>query len=197
MYYSREYKSPLGKLTLVCDQDKKYIVGLWIEGQKYFAGGLEGDQIVSTKSPKGGKSSNHSLDILDEAVSWLDRYFSGQRPPIGDLKLRPEGTDFRQEVWSILMDIPYGQVTTYADIASQVAKKLGRKSMSAQTVGGAVGHNPISIIIPCHRVIGSRGSLIGYAGGMDRKTWLLNHEGIKIEDGIVDWMELGDKIILK
>lgn len=197
MYYSREYKSPLGKLTLVCDQDKKYIVGLWIEDQKYFAGGLEGDQIVSTKSPKGGKSSNHSLDILDEAVSWLDRYFSGQRPPIGDLKLRPEGTDFRQEVWSILMDIPYGQVTTYADIASQVAKKLGRKSMSAQAVGGAVGHNPISIIIPCHRVIGSRGSLIGYAGGMDRKTWLLNHEGIKIEDGIVDWMELGDKIILK
>ncbi|WP_314117711.1 methylated-DNA--[protein]-cysteine S-methyltransferase [Peptostreptococcus stomatis] len=197
MYYSREYKSPLGKLTLVCDQDKKYIVGLWIEEQKYFAGGLEGDQIVSTKSPKGGKSSNHSLDILDEAVSWLDRYFSGQRPPIGDLKLRPEGTDFRQEVWSILMDIPYGQVTTYADIASQVAKKLGRKSMSAQAVGGAVGHNPISIIIPCHRVIGSRGSLIGYAGGMDRKTWLLNHEGIKIEDGIVDWMELGDKIILK
>lgn len=197
MYYSREYKSPLGKLTLVCDQDKKYIVGLWIEDQKYFAGGLEGDQIVSTKSPKGGKSSNHSLDILDEAVSWLDRYFSGQRPPIGDLKLRPEGTDFRQEVWSILMDIPYGQVTTYAGIASQVAKKLGRKSMSAQAVGGAVGHNPISIIIPCHRVIGSRGSLIGYAGGMDRKTWLLNHEGIKIEDGIVDWMELGDKIILK
>lgn len=197
MYYSREYKSPLGKLTLVCDQDKKYIVGLWIEDQNYLAGGLEGDQIVSTKPPKGGKSSNHSLDILDEAVSWLDRYFSGQRPPIGDLKLRPEGTDFRQEVWSILMDIPYGQVTTYADIASQVAKKLGRKSMSAQAVGGAVGHNPISIIIPCHRVIGSRGSLIGYAGGMDRKTWLLNHEGIKIEDGIVDWMELGDKIILK
>lgn len=193
MYYSREYKSSLGKLTLVCDQDKKYIVGLWTEGQKYFAGGLEGGQIVSTK----GKSSNHNLDILDEAVSWLDKYFSGQRPPIGDLKLRPEGTDFRQEVWSILMDIPYGQVTTYAGIARQVTKKLGRKSMSAQAVGGAVGHNPISIIIPCHRVIGSHGDLTGYAGGMDKKTWLLDHEGIKIKDGKVDCMASGDKIIFK
>ena len=101
-----------------------------------------------------------------------------RRPPITDLKLAPMGSPFRQLVWSILCQIPYGETTTYGQIAKQVAAKMGRKTMSAQAVGGAVGHNPISIIIPCHRVIGTNGSLTGYAGGIDKKIWLLDHEGL-------------------
>lgn len=186
MYYSREYKSPLGRITLVCDDNKRHIVGLWLEGQKYYMDGLDASQVIPSKSEKSGGVSEHKMDILDKANHWLDRYFAGQNPPIGDLNLRPEGTAFRQEVWSILMNIPYGQVTSYTSIARQVAKNLGRESMSAQAVGGAVGHNPISIIIPCHRVLGRHGDLTGYAGGLDKKIWLLDHEGVSVRNTSLD-----------
>ena len=108
---------------------------------------------------------------------WLDRYFAGGRPSLCELPLAPAGSEFRQGVWSILCEIPYGEVTTYGDIAKKVAARMGNKSMSAQAVGGAVGHNPISIIIPCHRVVGSNGSLTGYAGGIKTKIKLLELEG--------------------
>lgn len=186
MYYSREYKSPLGRLTLVCDYNKRHIVGLWLEGQKYYMDGLDASQIIPTLPEKSDEVSDHKMDILDKANHWLDRYFAGQNPPIGELSLKPEGTAFRQEVWSILMNIPYGQVTSYASIARQVAKNPGRESMSAQAVGGAVGHNPISIIIPCHRVLGRHGDLTGYAGGLDKKIWLLNHEGASVRNTSLD-----------
>lgn len=196
MYYSKGYESPLGPLTLVCDQYKKYIVGLWMKDQKYFAQGLDKEEFVHISEAsqevnyqidgeidKIDKGQNEPLkvEVLNQATMWLDRYFAGQKPAISDLPLRPQGTDFRQEVWKILMDIPYGQLTTYGNIARQLADKMGKKSMSAQAVGGAVGHNPIGIIIPCHRVVGSDGSLIGYAGGIDKKKWLLEHEGINID----------------
>lgn len=112
---------------------------------------------------------------------WLDSYFAGERPDPNLISLAPSGSAFRQLVWNILLEIPYGKVVTYRDIARKAAQQLGRQSMSAQAVGGAVGHNPISIIIPCHRVIGSDHSLTGYAGGLEKKRWLLELEGADIE----------------
>ena len=109
---------------------------------------------------------------------WLDRYFAGENPQISELPLAPSGSDFRQMVWKILCDIPSGQTTTYGEIAKKIAARTGRSTMSAQAVGGAVGHNPISIIIPCHRVVGTNGSLTGYAGGIDKKIALLELEGV-------------------
>ncbi|HIR04078.1 MAG: methylated-DNA--[protein]-cysteine S-methyltransferase [Acutalibacteraceae bacterium] len=163
MYYSMRYLSPLGPLVVV--SDGKHIVGLWMEGQKYFS-----DTIKETPTEK------ESLPALQAAKNWLDRYFSGQKPESGELLLAPAGGDFRQEVWDILRSIPYGRVTTYGQIAKAIAKKRRIKSMSAQAVGGAVGRNPISIMIPCHRVIGANGSLTGYAGGLSKKKKLLELE---------------------
>ena len=165
MLYSTTYPSPIGLITIASTEDA--LVGLWIEGQKYFESSI-----------KESITEQPDLPILIEAIHWLDRYFSGEQPPITDLKLAPMGSPFRQLVWSILCQIPYGETTTYGQIAKQVAAKMGRKTMSAQAVGGAVGHNPISIIIPCHRVIGTNGSLTGYAGGIDKKIQLLDHEGL-------------------
>ena len=113
------------------------------------------------------------MPILQSAKLWLDQYFAGQKPNIADLKLAPRGNDFRLTVWKILCEIPYGQLTTYGEIAKKVAIVMNKESMSAQAVGGAVGHNPISIIIPCHRVVGSHGSLTGYAGGIDQKNQII------------------------
>lgn len=163
-----EYQFPqLGKLTLAAEENK--LVGLWIEGQKYFLSSYKGEMIKCDD------------DItLCKAKDWLERYANGERPSIGELELAPKGSEFRQEVWNILCKIPYGEVVTYGDIAKELARKKGIFSMSAQAVGNAVGHNPISIIIPCHRVIGSDGSLTGYAGGLDKKFFLLGHEGIDI-----------------
>lgn len=166
MYYKTSYSSPLGNLTLTGDEAS--LAGLWLEGQKYYGA-----------SVPGALTEKSDLPVFDAAKNWLDRYFKGQRPAISELPLRPLGSDFRQGVWEILCAIPYGQVTTYGDIARQMAGKMGREHMSAQAVGGAVGHNPISIIIPCHRVVGSGGGLTGYAGGIGAKTWLLAHEGAK------------------
>lgn len=168
MYYTTKYSSPLGVITLA--SDGRALSGLWLEGQKYF-GGTIGEKLIV----------DESLSIFYDTKNWLDRYFAGKRPEISDLPLAPAGGEFRQNVWKILCGIPYGQVTTYGEIAKKMAEKMGRTSMSGQAVGGAVGHNPISIIIPCHRVVGANGSLTGYAGGIDKKIRLLEHEGVNME----------------
>lgn len=165
MYYKTTYKSPLGILYLVSDEEN--LIGLWLEGQKYFQATLKEEPII-----------NDQIEILQETKSWLERYFKGEKPDIKELSLTPQGSLFRQEVWKLLCEIPYGEVTTYGKIAKVVAQKLHKEKMSGQAVGNAVGHNPISIIIPCHRVVGTSGSLTGYAGGIDKKIALLKHEGV-------------------
>lgn len=164
MHYLSYYISPIGPLMLASNEEA--IIGLWLEGQKYFADTL----------PKEVKEDkNHS--VIKQGIEWLDRYFAGEKPDISTLPLSPIGSEFRQKVWKILCEIPYGKVITYGDIAKQMAVQMNKDKMSAQAVGGAVGHNPISIIIPCHRVIGADGNLTGYAGGMDKKIKLLELEG--------------------
>ena len=165
MYYSTSYLSPLGAITIASDGEN--IIGLWIEGQKYFGGTISESMI-----------ENNDLNIFVAAKKWLDRYFAGEKPKIGELQLDPNGGEFRKLVWDILCEIPYGETITYGEIAKRVAFKMNKKSMSSQAVGGAVGHNPISIIIPCHRVLGANGNLTGYAGGIDKKIKLLEHEGV-------------------
>ena len=160
MYYISHYKSPVGLLTLAGEGE--HLTGLWLEGQKYFGATLPRQSLERDIDP-----------VFIKAREWLDRYFAGERPGIGELSLAPSGGVFRQEVWRLLCEIPYGEVTTYGEIARRLAKRLGRSSMSAQAIGGAVGHNPISIVIPCHRVVGAGGSLTGYAGGIERKVRLL------------------------
>jgi methylated-DNA-[protein]-cysteine S-methyltransferase len=167
MYYSTTYKSPVSPITLACDGAGKNLVGLWTEGQKYY-----GDTIPEAMT------ENNEIPLFITAKKWLDRYFSGENPGIGELPLAPIGGEFRQSVWKILCEIPYGKVITYGDIAKKIAVKTGRERMSSQAVGGAVGHNPISIIIPCHRVVGSNGSLTGFSGGIQMKVKLLELEGV-------------------
>lgn len=147
--------------------DGRHLTGLWLDQQKYFA-----DTLPANAQPKS------DVPVFDQTKAWLDRYFKGEKPEISELPLAPIGGEFRQAVWKILCDIPYGQVMTYGEIAKKIAQQQGRKSMSSQAVGGAVGHNPISLIIPCHRVIGTNGSLTGYAGGIDVKMTLLHLEGV-------------------
>ena len=157
------YQSPIGELLLAVKNDK--LIGLWIKDQKYY---------LSNVQEELKERSDHAL--LNQTKEWLGRYFNGEKPALNELALEPIGSEFRKRVWEILCEIPYGEVMTYHDIAKRIAKEKGIKRMSAQAVGGAVGHNPISIIIPCHRVVGSNGSLIGYAGGIQRKKYLLEHE---------------------
>ena len=163
MYYRLRYDSPIGLFTIASDGE--YITGLWMDGQAHFAAGHQ-DPLDLPELP-----------VLQAAGSWLDRYFSGQQPSCEELPLRPMGTLFQQQIWGILKTIPYGQTMTYGQIAKEISQ-----TMSAQAVGGAVGRNPISIIIPCHRVLGSGRKATGYAGGIARKQWLLHHEGISITD---------------
>ncbi|MCL1827922.1 MAG: methylated-DNA--[protein]-cysteine S-methyltransferase [Oscillospiraceae bacterium] len=164
MYYSTTYPSPVGMITLACHDDN--LVGLWTEGQKY-----HGDTIPEAMT------ENNDLPVFVIAKKWLDRYFAGEKPDIAELPLAPIGGEFRQAVWKILCEIPYGKVTTYGDIAKKIAAKTGKERMSGRAVGGAVGHNPISVIIPCHRVVGSNGSLTGFSGGLQTKVKLLELEG--------------------
>lgn len=168
MFYSTQYSSPIGAMTLAAQNNQ--LVGLWLAGQKYFADTVDSPLIEKP-----------NLTIFKQTKQWLDDYFSGRNPAITALPLAPIGGEFRQHVWQILCEIPYGQVTSYGEIAKQVAKKMNKNSMSSQAVGGAVGRNPISIIIPCHRVVGSNGSLTGYAGGIDKKIQLLKLEGANID----------------
>lgn len=158
MLFLTHYASPLGPILLAADETG--LTGLWFEGQKYFPSFL------------GVDYQEKETPILTETARWLDVYFSGKDPDILP-PLHPQGSPFRQTVWDILLTIPRGQTMTYGEIA----RRLGVHS--AQAVGGAVGHNPISILIPCHRVVGSDGSLTGYAGGLDRKTRLLQLEGAR------------------
>ncbi|WP_251446969.1 methylated-DNA--[protein]-cysteine S-methyltransferase [Vermiculatibacterium agrestimuris] len=161
MLYTAHYDAPVGMLTLA--GDGRYLTGLWIEGQKYFLASL-------TELPE----TVDDLPVFKQVKAWLDAYFAGERPTPENLPLKPEGTAFQRSVWARLKEIPYGQVSTYGALA----ERLG--TASARAVGGAVGHNPISIILPCHRVVGAHGSLVGYAGGLDKKRWLLAHEGVEL-----------------
>ena len=165
MTYVAHYQSPIGPLTLASDGDS--LTGLWMDGQKYFGGTVLKDGVV-----------REDLPVFSAARKWLDEYFTGKRPSISDLAIAPAGGDFRRMVWELLCEIPYGECTTYGELARQAAVHMKRDSMSSQAVGGAVGHNPISIIIPCHRVVGANGSLTGYAGGIDKKIALLGLEGV-------------------
>lgn len=161
MTYTQHYDSPLGGILLAADDVG--LTGLWFDGQKYFARDLS-DERIEQETP-----------VLAEAKRWLDIYFSGKEPDFTP-PLHPVGSAFRRSVWEILLQIPYGQTVTYGEIARQLAEKQGLNRMSAQAVGGAVGHNEISIIIPCHRVVGADGSLTGYAGGIGKKEKLLELE---------------------
>ncbi|MBP3791045.1 MAG: methylated-DNA--[protein]-cysteine S-methyltransferase [Methanobrevibacter sp.] len=159
MYYSTDYNSPLGEMRIVSDGES--LSGIWFLNQKNFLSSIEGELM-----------ENGDLTIFEKVINWLDAYFDGKNPEI-DFELNPEGTEFRKKVWAILSEIPYGETMTYGEIASMISP-----TMSAQAVGGAVGANPISIVIPCHRVLGKNGQLTGYAAGVDKKIELLNLEKI-------------------
>lgn len=167
MFYTTKYASPLGEITLAGDGEN--LTGLWLDKQKYFAATL-----------KGRTEEKPDLPVFVKTAAWLDAYFSGEKPAITELALAPAGSEFRSAVWDILCEIPYGHCTTYGEIAKKMAAGMNRKTMSSQAVGGAVGHNCISIIIPCHRVVGSNGSLTGYAGGIEKKIKLLELEGVDL-----------------
>lgn len=161
MQYISYYQSSLGGMLLAADDIG--LTGAWFEGQKYFALCLD------------KQYEEKEIPLFERAKRWLDIYFSGNEPDF-NVPLHFMGTEFQKEVWKILCTIPYGKTTTYGAIAKQLAARKGLEHMSAQAVGGAVGHNRISIIVPCHRVVGADGSLTGYAGGLDKKVKLLNLE---------------------
>ncbi len=163
MHYTCQYTSPLGDMTLA--SNGKSLTGLWFNGQKYFADTLPAENLEK------------NLPIFEQTASWLDAYFRGEKPDFTPA-LHMDSSPFRLMVWEILINIPYGTVITYRDIARMIAAKTGQENMSAQAVGGAVGHNPLSVIVPCHRVVGTSGSLTGYAGGINKKIALLSLEKV-------------------
>ncbi len=167
MYFCSEYISPVGKMTIASNENS--IVGLWIEGQKYFMDILQGKEYETAEN-----------EVIILAKNWLDKYFNNERPKINDLPIEFFGSDFRIAIWNMLTEIPYGEVITYKDIAKHIAQMKGIEVMSCRAVGGAVGHNPISVIVPCHRVIGANGRLTGYSGGINIKRKLLEYEGVDI-----------------
>lgn len=158
MQYTSRYRSPLGEMLLAADESG--MTGLWFAGQKYFARHLDKEQVEK------------EIPLFTTVKQWLDVYFAGSEPDF-TVPLHFTGTAFQNEVWGILCAIPYGRTTTYSEIAKQLAARRGLPHMSARAVGGAVGHNPISILVPCHRVVGLGGHLTGYAGGLERKRCLL------------------------
>ena len=161
MIYTQHYESPLGGILLAADETG--LTGLWFDGEKYYADNLAAEHEA------------RDTQALGAAKRWLDVYFAGKEPDFLP-PLHPIGSAFRKEVWQLLLEIPYGQTTTYGALARRLAERRGLRHMSAQAVGGAVGHNEISILIPCHRVVGTSGSLTGYAGGTDKKLSLLRLE---------------------
>ncbi|GMA46644.1 methylated-DNA--[protein]-cysteine S-methyltransferase [Tetragenococcus muriaticus] len=165
MLYKSIYLSPLGKLLILTDDQT--LLGVWYEDQKYYGASYRLSEAVYQEN-----------SIIEEVTNWLDRYFNKENPDISYLPLAPDVTDFRKKVLEILKSTPYGQTITYQQITNRLKEIYGENVGSARAVGGAVGHNPISIIIPCHRVIGSDGSLTGYAGGKERKVALLTLEGV-------------------
>lgn len=189
--HTTTYESPIGRLHLA-EQDG-LLIGLWMEGQKYF-GQSGGKTIWPASRPEGVVAITAQVDktnvrlseraneekrlseTLALAADWLDCYFAGKRPDGIQVPFAPAGSPFRRSVWEALQEIPYGKTATYGEIAKRLEKKAENGKTSARAVGGAVGHNPIGILIPCHRLIGADGSLTGYAGGVERKAWLLAHE---------------------
>lgn len=166
--FTKEVGSPVGNLLL--RSDETHLVGLWMDRQKNL------ETVMGKMLQPGGE-----LPVLKQAEEWLRAYFAKEQPNPKELPLAPVGSEFQQCIWNFLLEIPYGELTTYGDLAKKAAKQLGKEKMSAQAVGGAVGHNPLGIIIPCHRVVGKDGNLTGYAGGIDKKVWLLAHEGVETE----------------
>ncbi len=174
--YTCQYESPLGTITIACDDEA--IIGLWFNGQRHFGNILPSETVELGENELctlkvGGKAN----ELLEEARRWLDVYFSGQEPDFLP-PLRYDSTPFRKAVCDIMLTIQYGKTMTYGEIADIIAAERGIEKMSAQAVGGAVGHNPISLMIPCHRVVGTNGSLTGYGGGIDRKVKLLELENV-------------------
>ncbi len=167
MQYTTTYQSPLGEILLAAD--KTGLTGLWFAGEKFYADSLDPE------------NEEKEIPVFDDVKRWLDIYFSGREPDFMP-PVHMIGSEFRQQVWKILREIPYGETITYGALAKRIAEERGLERMSAQAVGGAVGHNEISIIVPCHRVVGSDGSLTGYAGGVDKKEKLLMLEGVNMED---------------
>ena len=163
MEYITHYQSPIGSILLAADETG--LTGLWFDGAKYFADCPD--------------SEHKEENTLEQTKEWLIIYFSGREPDFCP-PVHMTGTPFQLSVWKILQQIPYGKTVTYGEIAKEIAREKGLSRMSAQAVGGAVGHNKISIIVPCHRVIGKDGSLTGYAGGIDKKMKLLDLEGVKL-----------------
>ena len=161
MYYCT-YESKIGLLYLISDGES--LIGCYLEGQKYFPNNIDNYYL------------NEELSILVKSKDWLEKYFNGENPSIDEIPLNYIGTEFRKTVWEVLKEISYGKLVTYKHIAEKIAKAKGLETMSAQAVGGAVGHNPLLIFIPCHRVIGIDGSLTGYAAGLENKRFLLNLE---------------------
>lgn len=166
MQYTSSYPSPLGKLFLAAEEDG--LTGAWFDGQKYFASSLNEE------------TEEKEIPLFKDVKKWLSIYFSGKEPGF-TLPLHLTGSDFQKEVWEILRSIPYGKTMTYGEIAKQIAARKRISRMSAQAVGGAVGHNKISVIVPCHRVVGANGNLTGYAGGIDKKIKLLALEHVDMD----------------
>lgn len=165
MYYVSNYLSPLGSITLA--GNGRELTGLWFDGQKYFAANLPKEHTVK------------DISVFGRAIEWLDTYFSGKDPGFTP-PLSMEGVSpFRRRVWEILLEIPFGEVSSYGKIAERMERETGKR-VSAQAVGGAVGHNPVSLVIPCHRVVGTNGSVTGYAGGVGKKIALLKMEGVDV-----------------
>lgn len=163
MTYIQHYQSPLGPMTLASDGHS--LIGLWFHDQKYYGSTLI-EPII-----------NEPLEVFDITCQWLDLYFAGEQPSFTP-PLKFNDSPFRQLVWDILLQIPYGTTLTYKEIGQQIAKLTNKPTFSAQAVGGAVGHNPLSILVPCHRVLGTNGSFTGYAGGIDKKIYLLECEKV-------------------
>ena len=157
------YAAPYGRYVMAAEDGA--LTGVWLEGQKYFPSDLP-------------EPSGEEAEIFARTRRWLDAYFAGRQPEVSALPIAPRGSAFAQSVWQLLLEIPYGQTVSYGEVAKRLAEQRGLSQLSAQAVGGAVGHNPISIIIPCHRVLGAKNQLTGYAGGLDVKTFLLKLEGI-------------------
>ncbi|EMG33025.1 methylated-DNA--[protein]-cysteine S-methyltransferase [Streptococcus oralis] len=163
-YAKMLYPSPIGTLSLVADE--QYLYGIWVQDQTHFERGL-GDETIEEVA---------SHPVLEQVISYLDTYFEGSVQDLSDLPLAPIGTDFEKRVWTYLQAIPYGQTVTYGQIAQDL------QVASAQAIGEAVGRNPWSILVPCHRVLGSGNRLTGYASGVEKKAWLLQHEGVAFQE---------------
>lgn len=165
MLYVSNYLSPLGHLLIL--SDKNSIRGVGFEGQKFFAENFQQEEIIEKSD----------LDIQKFARRWFDAYFLAKNPSLDELTLAPQGSDFQRTVWQILTEIRYGEILTYGEIAKKVAINLNKEKMSSQAVGNAIAHNPILIMIPCHRVVGANGSLTGFSAGIGNKAKLLELEG--------------------